>query len=413
MITETKDLSKCYGCFACANICPKNCITLKQDEEGFFMPHVDTQTCINCGVCDKVCIIDKKQKQYLPIHKKPKCIYGYYSNDIQRKKSASGGLSYALSEFIISNGGVVFGVVGKWFEDVHHVKVDSLRGLEAISGSKNIQSRVGEAYREVKKELKRGRQVLFTGTPCQVAALYSYLEKDYENLYTADLVCHGVPSQKVLKSYISQLENEKGQKIVKFGRDETFQYLPVQYIAWFEDGTYQEIMPEDSYYRKGFLSNLFQRKSCAQCKFSKFPRIADVSMGDVMFSVDTPQSELDPHNLGVSLGTVNSIKGETLLTKISPNFVSYPLDTETAATYNRWLSHGIENNKLRQEFFNQYLSKGFSSCEQIIQQSYDDMHKRYALEGKMYRIKLLFKPIVLTKKIIKKLRKMVYVNGTN
>ena len=252
MILNTKNMDKCYGCFACSNICPKNCIELKQNAEGFFMPEVDMQKCIDCGLCDKVCLIEKEQHSYLPNHDLPKCFYGYCLSDEERKKSASGGLSNSISKKFINNTGVVFGVVGKWFEDVHHVKAETQEELIAICGSKNIQSRVGNSYIQVKKELLSGKQVLFTGTPCQIAALYSFLGKEYENLFTADLVCHGVPSQKVLKAYINQIEEKNGKKVVKFGRDETFQYVPVQYIAWFDDGTYEILMPENSFYRKPF-----------------------------------------------------------------------------------------------------------------------------------------------------------------
>ena len=407
MITETKDLDKCYGCFACANICPKQCISLKQNDEGFFMPEVDTKICIECGLCDKVCIIDRALNDYLPEHLAPKCFYGYNDNDSERKRSASGGMAYTLSKQTILEGGVVFGVIGKWFEDVHHIKAESLTELDAICGSKNIQSRVGNSYKVVKEELAKERRVLFTGTPCQIAALYSYLGGDFENLFTADLVCHGVPSQKVLKAYIDELEKKKGCKVVKFGRDETFQYLPVQYIAWFEDGSYEILMPKDSYYRKGFLSNLFQRKSCARCKFSKLPRVADISMGDVMFKVDMPIEKLDPNNLGVSLVTVNSKKGEDMLSSLKNDFIYYPMETERAINGNRWLSHGINANKLRNSFFLTFAKEGLASCEDIIEKSYDNMNKAYKREGGIYRLKLLFRPVTLTKKIIRKIKKKV------
>lgn len=407
MITKTKDLNKCYGCFACANACPKECITLEQNEEGFFMPKVDENLCVECGLCDKVCIIDKRLNDYLPEHSSPQCFYGYTRNDFERKRSASGGLAYALSKQTILEGGVVFGVVGKWFEDVHHIKAESITQLDEICGSKNIQSRVGDSYKMAKDKLKKGKKVLFTGTPCQIAALYSYLGGDHKNLFTADLVCHGVPSQKVLKAYIDELEKKKGKKVIKFGRDETFQYLPVQYVAWFEDGSYDILMPENSYYRKGFLSNLFQRKSCAHCRFSKLPRIADISMGDVMFRVDTPIQELDPNNLGVSLVTVNSKKGENMLSLIKHEFTYYPLETERAVNGNRWLAHGINANKFREQFFSSFEKGGLAGCEDIIEKSYDNMKKTYIREGRLYRVKLLFRPITLAKKILKKIKKKV------
>lgn len=404
MITETKDLNKCYGCFACANICPKNCIELKQDAEGFFMPEADNSECIECGLCDKVCIIDRDKPDYLPVHTHPACYYGYLKNDGLRKRSASGGIAFALSERYISNGGVVFGVAGKWFGDVHHIMAASVEDMESICGSKNIQSRLGNSYKQAKKELEHGKKVLFTGTPCQIAGLYSYLGKDYDNLLTADLICHGVPSQKVLKAYIALLEEQHGKKIVKFGRDETFQYLPVQYIAWFEDGSYVILMPETSVYRRGFLSNLFQRKSCAECKFSVFPRVADVTLGDVMFKVDKPREKIDANNLGVSLIAINSAKGAAAFEAIKDRIEYGSIDTQRAANANRWLSHGIKCNPLRQRFFDRFGKEGFAACADVIDKSYNDMQASYIREARIYRIKLLFQPHKLIKKIINRLK---------
>ena len=405
MILESKDLNKCYGCFACANVCPKNCIELKQNEEGFFMPEVDRSACINCGLCDKVCIIGKTGKDLIDHKKRPACYYGFLKDDALRKRSASGGLAYALSAECIKNGGVVFGVVGKWFENVHHVKAETLEQLDEICGSKNIQSYVGDMYAEAKKELTAGRQVVFTGTPCQIAALYSYLGKDYANLLTADLVCHGVPSQKVLKSYIAELEKKANKKIVKFGRDETFQYVPVQYIAWYEDESYEILMPETSVYRKGFLSNLFQRKSCANCAFSKLPRIADITMGDVMFAVDKPTNEIDGNNLGVSLAMVNSPKGAAAISEIEPEFQIYPMELDNAIKGNRWTSHGIEKNPLRDAFFETFTGKGFTVAEGIMEKSYENMKKLYIRQGKIDCLKVLINPVKLYKAVRKRIRK--------
>ena len=383
MITETKNIDKCYGCFACVNVCPKNCIKMRQNTEGFFMPEVDSKRCIECGLCDKVCIIGKKNESLVEHKKKPLCFYGWLKDNEFRKRSASGGFSYAMSSYIICKGGTSFGVVGKWFEDVHHVAVTTLDDLDAVCMSKNIQSRIGKTFLETKKELEKGKLVFFTGTPCQIAALYSFLGKDYRNLITADLICHGVPSQKVLIEYIKTLEEKAGKKVVSFGRDNTYQYVPVQYIARFEDGSEQILMPCDSIYRKGFLSNLFQRRSCAHCPFSTFPRTGDFSMGDVMFKVDQPVEKIDSDNLGISLVLVNSEKGKQYFKNIQNVFESYPLELERAITGNRWVSHGIEENPLREKFFECFNREGFEACENIIQKSYDDMNKRYRREGYM------------------------------
>lgn len=404
MIAETKDLNRCYGCFACANICPKNCIELEKDNEGFFMPYIDTQKCIQCGLCDKVCIIGKESKELVNHKKRPECFYGWLKDEKLRKRSASGGFSYAMSSQLIQNGGISFGVVGKWFEDVHHIAAKTLDDLEFICMSKNIQSRVGKIYAEAEKELKNGKNVFFTGTPCQIAALYSFLGKDYENLITADVICHGVPSQKVLLEYIKILEKENKKRVVNFGRSNMYQYIPVQYIVQFDDGSEKILMPSDSIYRKGFLSNLFQRKSCAQCPFSTLPRIGDFSMGDVMFRVDRAVEQIDPHNLGVSLILVNSEKGKKYFESIQNVFEAYPLDLERAITGNRWVSHGIEKNPLREEFFDNFRKNGLEASAYIIQQSYDNMNNKYKRERYTHYFKLLVHPKATWKKIKKRFK---------
>lgn len=405
MILNSKDLSKCYGCFACANVCPKNCIELKQNDEGFFMPQVNKEKCVDCELCDKICLIDKENSNILSHSKKPKCFYGYCKDNQERKRSASGGLSYVLSHRCIENGGVVFGVVGKWFEDVHHVCAESYDELAEICGSKNIQSRVGNSFKSAKKYLENGRKVFFTGTPCQIAALYSFLGKDYDNLLTADLICHGVPSQKVLKAYIEELQKKHNSKVIKFGRDETFQYMPVQYIAWFENGEHEILMPKDSLYRKGFLSNLFQRKSCANCKYSVLPRVADITMGDAMFTLRKSREIIDPKNLGVSLIISNSEKGFNALKDIEDNFDFHVCDLDRAVNGNRWVAHGIEENPLRDSFFKLFLEKGFVETSDIIEKSYSDLMKKYIEESKNYKKKMLRNPLFLSKRIFVKIRR--------
>lgn len=405
MITKTKDLSKCYGCFACANICPKNCIMLKHDDEGFFMPQIDETICINCGACDRVCIIDKTVNDLVAGHKKkPDCYYGFLKNNTLRRRSASGGVAYALSEHCVKEGGVVFGVVGKWFEDVHHIAAENTEDLGATCMSKNIQSRVGNSYEKAKIFLNNGRKVVFTGTPCQIAGLYSYLGKDYDNLVTADLICHGVPSQKVLKAYIKKLEEKKGKKIVNFGRSNRNAYLPVQYIADYEDGSQEILMPEDSVYRKAFLSNLILRKSCSKCKFSCLPRMGDITMGDVMFSVGKRAvKSFDPDNLGTSLILANTEKGKKALLKVQEVLEYHQFELDIAIDGNAWVSHGVEKNQLRSEFFKVFLSEGFENAEPIMIKSYSNLWEKYRKNAKFARARLLLHPVKLIKKVKRKL----------
>lgn len=410
---ENKDLDKCYGCFACANACPQNCIEMKHDEEGFFKPIVNHKLCTNCGICDKVCIIDNKI-MYTERLNRPECVYGYLRNDSDRKASASGGAAFALSKFFFKNGGIVYGVVGKWFEDVHHIRSENIDDLEKIRGSKNIQSRIGDMYKCAKNDLDNGRSVLFTGTPCQIKGLYSFLGKDYQQLLTLELVCHGVPSQKVLLAYIKELEKKHNAKVIKFGRDETLQYFPVQYIAWFDDGTYEVLTYTSSLYRMGFLSDLFIRNSCSNCAFAELPRIADITLGDAFFTINERTGLIDlkvKENTGANLILINSLKGKEALNNIEDIFYTHRFSLDWAISLKDGLNNGRPKNTLRNDFFEIFLTQGFENTENIIKESYKNNlaieNSRFRKKHYHYLFTILKHPLKNKKQILWELHRLV------
>ena len=192
--------SFCCGCAACVQICPKKCISLTEDTEGFLYPRVDKTKCIDCGLCETVCPFLSESAE-----REPKAVYAVKNpNDDIRQESSSGGVFTLLAEKVINDGGVVFGVRfdEKW--EVEFAYSETIDGLSAFRGSKYIQARVGNAFIDAEQFLKAGRKVLFSGTPCQVKGLLQYLRKDYENLLTVDFVCHGVPSPKVWRLYLKE-----------------------------------------------------------------------------------------------------------------------------------------------------------------------------------------------------------------
>jgi len=375
-----------------------------KDAEGFFMPAVNTNLCIDCGLCYKKCIIGKKTEEIrLDELVDTVSYYCFAKDDNIRKRSASGGIGFLISDHIINQGGVVFGVVGKWFENVHHTMATTQEELIPICNSKNIQSNIGGTFKEAKQILDEGKKVLFTGTPCQIAALYSFLEKKYENLTTCDLICHGVPSQLVLKEYIKVLEQNSKKKVVSFGRENTNQYLPVQYIVRYDDGSNEILMPETSNYRKGFLSNLFQRKSCYTCSYSRLPRVGDITLGDAMFFNKEKTKEIDPLNLGISLITINTEIGEKELKDIDDRIEKHIIPLELAINGNEWLSKTIPSNSLRKAFYKRFMRAGFEKSEQIICKSYN----RWKRGGRKY-YKNLIKTLLSPKELFKKIKKRVF-----
>ena len=186
-ITDKKD---CCGCAACVQRCPKQCISLKEDGEGFLYPVVDESLCVGCGLCEKVCpIINRPEK--LPVKE---VLAVKNRNEEERMASSSGGVFVALAKKVIDQGGVVFGAVFDENWEVRHTYAENMDGVRPMMGSKYVQSRIGDTFRQAEKFLKEGRKVLFTGSPCQITALHNYLRKDYPNLLSVDFLCHGVPS---------------------------------------------------------------------------------------------------------------------------------------------------------------------------------------------------------------------------
>ena len=196
--------SDCCGCEACKQICPKNSISMRRDAEGFLYPTVDMSSCIGCHLCERICPMLIRGTERRPLE----VLAAKSSNEAVRLSSSSGGIFTPLAERTLRRGGVVFGAK---FNDklyVEHTGVESEEELSALRGSKYLQSIIGDSYKRAEEALKGGREVLFSGTPCQIAGLRGYLRREYESLLTVEVVCHGVPSPKVWQEYVDRLSAE-------------------------------------------------------------------------------------------------------------------------------------------------------------------------------------------------------------
>lgn len=355
---------KCYGCYACANACAMSCIELTEDDEGFKYPITDEKICTGCGNCARACPIGKCAKTLNPeVFDAPYAYACYVLDEVARKRSASGGMAFAVSEYVINQGGVVFGVVGKTIAHVYHTSAESIEGVYPMCNSKYIQSDIGETYRQAEHFLKADRLVLYTGTPCQIAGLFSFLGVTYTNLVTCDLVCHGVPSHMVMREYLREIEEKTGKKVINYERQMVSKYYPTQRIMQFDDNSFVIEEPKDSYYYMGFLANLYQRKSCYICQYEKIPRVSDFSLAD---AYDPLLSEvlrrLDPKcNMGVSLITVNSNKAYLILNEISDAIYKEPLDFDRLKDLPHLCTPPAEN-KNRELFFKDFYKEGFGKA---------------------------------------------------
>lgn len=339
---------RCTGCYACQNICPKNCITLEEDAEGFRYPKIDTAKCVDCHLCEGVCPLGQKLQDRNK-ETKPKT-YASYSKDREvRLRSTTTGIAYLCGKHILEQGGVVFGVVGDVLHKVYHAKAVDLEELYPMRGSKYLQSEVGYTYREAKEELEAGKKVLFTGTPCQIAGLYGYLGKEYENLYTLDLICHGVPSEMVFRKYICELEEACGCRVAEFYRDKEVGWRPVHFSCVLADGRKIVQKGRENPFNHGFTTNVITRKSCQNCEYAQMPRVADISAGD--YFAEDKSKRHDPANEGLAMIAINSPKGAELFREIEEELQSTEYPVEEVLREGEHLGKSPKRNVFRRTFF--------------------------------------------------------------
>lgn len=338
---------ECTGCHGCYNVCPKKCIDMNFDEEGFLYPSVDSDKCVECGLCEKVCPI----MHTVEVENTPVALGCYNKDEKIRMESSSGGIFTLISELVIQSGGVVFGAEFDENYNVRHGYVDNMEDLHKFRGSKYVQSTIGNSYYDAKQFLEQGRQVLFSGTPCQIAGLKRYLQKDYDNLICQDIVCHGVPSTYIWEHYKKFIANGRRISGVKF-RDKSTGWKTYSLQIAFDDGSsYKDIGNENSYI-KGFVKDFYLRPSCYECKYKTFHRESDITLAD-FWGIEANEPELDD-NKGTSLIFINSDKGKISLEDIKKDIVFKIVDVEKAVDYNPSMYKASLYNKKRLIFYRKY-----------------------------------------------------------
>ena len=312
----------CIGCSACFNACPVDAITLEPDDKGYFCRVVDFDKCIHCGKCAKVCPVINTPQRNEP---KPEC-YAVMADDEIRRNSSSGGTFSLLANYILDNGGYVCGAAFAEDFSVEHIIISSKDELYRLRGSKYVQSRLDKVFTQVKELLKDGKTVLFSGCPCQVAGLNNFLGKDYDNLYTLDLVCHGGPSQKAFLQYLDEYYGRENLADFKF-RTKEYGYNSFNQIAYLKDGTKIGGNIKFDPYERAMHSGLALKDICADCMFAPAPRQGDISTGD-FWGVSKHKAELND-NLGTSVTLLNNEKGKALFEKVKESaklFEAVPYD---------------------------------------------------------------------------------------
>lgn len=350
---------KCTGCRACEQICPTKCIEMVNDKEGFTYPIKNEEKCIHCGLCKKVCpILNKIQN-----NKEDQEVYALKNKDKNVVlDSSSGGAFTSIMQSFCDDNTVIFGV--KFDENLKalHDYVYNIKDAKIFKKSKYVQSNVGVTYKKAKEFLEQGKKVLYTGTPCQIAGLKKYLNKEYENLLLVDLICHGVPSQKVFDKYIEELKNKykKDIKAINF-REKTYKNNIWNSKNIKIELENNKVIIEDSIdnaFLRGFHSSLFCRPSCGNCIFANPNRVADITIADC-WGIEKVKKDINVHE-GESMIVANSKKGKEIIEKIKLNSELIKLDLDFAIKNNGQFREPIKFNKNRDEFFENIDKYGFS-----------------------------------------------------
>lgn len=351
---EILDKNECCGCSSCVQKCPKNAISMIENEEGFLYPAIDKEKCIDCGLCAKVCPqlkqLKKKEEKY------PKTYAMYNKNEEELLKSSSGGIFSVIANYILENEGVVFGAAYDEELNVNHIKVDNKIELEKLRSSKYVQSNIKNTYKEAENELKKDKIVLFSGTPCQIEGLNSYLMKEYDNLITCDLVCHGVPSQKLFKTYLKYLSIKFNSKV------KSYNFRSKNKYGW---GLFTEVITQDNKkhyiksdfdpYYSNFLNCNTYRECCYKCHYTNYNRVSNLTLADY-WGVSSIHPDFYSEK-GISLILVNDKKGEDILNKILPNIEKMDTNLVYAASKNKNLIIPSHRPEVRDTIYNEIYSK--------------------------------------------------------
>ena len=345
---DIKDKSQCCGCWACYNACPKHCIEMIEDEEGFRYPHVDTDKCIDCGLCEKVCPLLKPQMD----DTLPESFVVQQKDAEVLRRSTSGGFFTAISKWAIDQGGVVFGAAFGEDMELRHSYAETLEDCKKFRGSKYVQSLIGDCYSLAKKILAQGRVVVFSGTPCQISGLYHFLRgRKYEGLVTVDLVCHGTPSPLLLRKYLSYHASLFGSKPVDYrSRDKYYGYNYSTASIWFDDKSKEYHKGKDSDMMLRFYFNdLCSRPSCYQCHFKTINRISDITIFDCW---DAPSVSPEFSAKGATNVFIHTEHGQAVFDQINKDFVWHKSDINSIIKRDGvMIKHFVSPNPRREQFF--------------------------------------------------------------
>lgn len=365
----------CCGCTACASICPHNAISMKPDTLGFLYPEVDMEKCVDCGLCEKVCAFNDNYDTSLNLPQ-PDVYAARHKNMHEIEVSQSGAAFVALSDWILEQGGVVYGAGYSEHFRVVHKRATTKNERDKFRGSKYVQSDLNMVFRQVKDDLKKGLLVLFSGTPCQTAGLASYIgERLRDNLYLMDIVCHGVPGPFVWRDYLQYLEGKEKLPLTAVNfRDKSKSGWRSHVESFCFAGTYTYT------YTYLFYTHINLRYSCGVCHYTNLKRPSDITVGDCWGVENTKAIRLGMDNKGCSLFLINTPKGEKWFDSIKDSLDYMPINISECLQPN--LIHPSRLHPKRRQYEEYYREKGFVY-----------VMKKYGNQGWRYKIRQLGRSI--------------------
>lgn len=396
-----KAKNECCGCTACFSICPVKCITMEPDEEGFVYPVIDTAKCINCGSCDNICPI-KNTKENEESCANDNAYAIQCKNPIILNKSTSGGFFTPLAQYVLNMDGVVFGVGYDENLKIVHKEAKQVNQVVEFCGSKYVQSDLKTTFKKIRQYLNSNTTVLFSGTPCQVEGLLSYLKKTYQNLITVDLICHGTPSPLLWEKYVDYQESKFSSKIKDINfRHKTYGYHSGAMRLVFESGKVYSGSARIDYMLKPFFSEISSRPSCYACSFKKKFHLSDFTIYDC-WSAEKLNSQIQDKDLGFTNLMINSQKGKEVFECIRDQFFVYQVSLDRQIELDgSMVFHSAVANRYRKDFYSFLVENGL---EETINQFIPVRNKDYIIENTktvLYRVKIL-PTIKRIKKWIKK-----------
>lgn len=399
-----KDKTQCCGCSACEQICPKKCIRMVSDFEGFSYPKVDIDNCINCGLCEKVCpVLNRYPEKEEPL----KCYLGKSTDEIVRSNSSSGGIFAEIAKLIIQKGGVVFGVRFDEQWNVIYDYTESLDGLKAFYGSKYVQANPEKAYTLARKFLTEGRVVLYSGTPCVIAGLNHFLQKTYNNLITLDIVCHSIPSSKIWKKYLFELseQHDADVKYVSFrNKSNTWSHYSLCIQMRTRNGELINMVEakEKNAYMRGFLNDLFTKPSCCKCPARNYTSGSDITVADA-WGINRFHPELNDEK-GISHILINSGKGEEIFNSLKTrlDYINISYEEVLPRSLHLPLTASSTPNPYRDDFFREIsLGKTVQETSNKLINKYEKEVNKKDRRGRILRSLPFFSVLLKIKSYLK------------